>query len=101
MKNVLVVAFGVGTLLDFFLSILGMGIILQAESVLVYLISIAVAFALVCLRLCMEIIFEHSGILYYCLRAAFFVSIVIAFFASANALACHVLFKKPFGPRSL
>jgi len=102
MKGILLVAFGVLVLLDFFLVIVGIGIILTADSTLTYLISIAIALILTCLRLSMEPLFRREGALYRCLQGAFAISILVAFFAIGNALVAHVLLKHPlFSPRPL
>lgn len=93
MKGILVVAFGVGMLLDFFIVIVGIGIILKADSALTYVISVAIAIVLTCLRLCMEPIFRHGSKMYLCLRVIFIVCVFVSLLATANTFLTHVLTK--------
>jgi hypothetical protein len=94
MKGILVVAFGAGTLLDFLIVVLGMSIILHADSFFIYAICSVAGFALVSLKLCMNAIFSRDTFLYYCLRGAFVIAVVLSFVASINALVIHILLKK-------
>jgi hypothetical protein len=95
MKTILAIAFTTGTLLDLFISFIGFTIMLNADTAFTYAISFAASFASVCIRLCWERIFQHPGVIYFLLKGAFVLSLLLDFYVSMTALAAHALFNNP------
>jgi hypothetical protein len=97
MVRVLLVAFGLGAIFDFFLSIFGLAIILQSDSPLGYLTCVVIALILLCLRLCMKPLSNHNGVLYkVILRSLIFVAGMDCY-AISTSVAAHVINKQPLG----
>jgi hypothetical protein len=96
LHRILFVAFVFGSILDFVMSILGVAVIFQAGSILGYVACFVFAFAILCLRLCIEpILALWEQWLYRCLAIALFFSILFDFLAVTNATIVHIVQKQP------
>ena len=90
MIQLLLFTFGLATATNFVLSILGFEIIFSANDTLSYIICVVLAFTLLVLKLCMEIIFSRPrSIFFRLLRIALLFGIIL----DLGAVACAVVMK--------
>lgn len=97
MVKVLMIAFGLGAILDLFMATFGMIVILQAGGPVGYVTCIVGSFALLYLRLCIKTIIIRDKLLYKFIFCSILLALALDFYAVSNSVVAYIIHKHPIG----
>ena len=94
MVRLLMAAFGLGTILNFFMSLFGLAIIFKGDAPLAYITCIIVAFMIICIKLSMETIYGQCRLLYRFFKLGLIVTIFLDACAVLNSVSLYIIAKQ-------
>lgn len=89
--RIFMIALGIGTILNFFMTILGLAIIFNTSGFFGYLTCTITAVMFISLKLCSDVVSQRRQFVYLCIRYALAFTIILDAFAVFNAITIRII----------